>query len=110
MKTCLQCQHFSPFYPPSHGECFRFPPTPFKDGTVDAPKIKANRRQCGEFLEIPDGATAQPVIKANVPSHGLVTKKDTPAKSAKGAKPHVTTATVHTEAGTFKGTATITPE
>lgn len=76
MKTCLQCEYFHAFNPPSHGECFRFPPTPYKDGTVDAPRIKANRLVCGEFKPLPDGETAQPITKANVPSHGKVIQKD----------------------------------
>ena len=77
-KTCISCEHFHAFNPPSHGECFRYPPTPYKDGTVDAPKIKANRRECGEFKALPDGAAAAPTVKEHVPSHGLVAKKETP--------------------------------
>lgn len=75
-QTCIQCEHFHAFNPPSHGECYRYPPTPYKDGTVDAPRIKANRTSCGEFKPLPNGETAQPVTKAHVPSHGQVVQPD----------------------------------
>ncbi len=87
-ETCIQCEHFHAFNPPSHGECFRYPPTPYKDGTVDAPRIKANRLVCGEFKPLPDGETAQPQVKAHVPSHGMVQKKDAqPSKPSKPTQP-----------------------
>jgi hypothetical protein len=86
-QTCIQCEHFYAFNPPSHGECYRYPPTPYKDGTVDAPRIKANRPACGEFESLPNGETAQPATKEHVPSHGLVMKGTTkpPQKQPPGS-------------------------
>ena len=85
MKTCGQCQHYLAYHQENNGQCYWLPPVPQKDGSAIRPTLKANTHACAQIKELPPEAQPEVKIKASVPSHGLVMKKDKPKPSKQPA-------------------------
>lgn len=82
MNTCGQCQHFLAYHGENNGQCYYLPPIPQKDGSAIRPTLKSNTHACAQIKPLAPEAPPEVKMKATVPTHGLVMKKDKPRNKA----------------------------